>query len=349
MKKITVLLLFAMLLSYMLPAAFAEKDEPFYRIDRDDPEAWTKELANVRLLTEGRYTLKPLSERYGIDSSFTPSLAGMDALNISGSVQYSEQQFRDLAAVLRECAGGDPIYVVDLRLESHALVNGISISRYAQWNSANKGMTLEEVEADELERFGSMPGTTLTAYSGRGNKTLTLDVENWMTEKELAESEGIGYLRICAQDMVWPDAELIDSFIDFVKGLDMNHVWLHFHCLAGYGRTGIFMCLYDMMKNPDVPLEDIVARQAMTGSEYLLRTYMRPTPGSDKPTMIRFLYQYIQENRESNYEVKWSDWLLTQEVPETEYPEEFPVVPGQFFELFPMPTAEPQNDLGIAS
>ena len=91
----------------------------------------------MRLLTEGKYTLKPLSSRYGIDPSYVPSLAGMDALNISGSAQYSEQQFRQLAQTLRECAGTDPIYVVDLRLESHALVNGIALSRYARRNAAN--------------------------------------------------------------------------------------------------------------------------------------------------------------------------------------------------------------------
>ena len=79
------------------------------------------------------------------------------------------------------------------------------------------------------------------------------------------------------------------------------------------GRTGTFMCIYDMMKNPDVPLEDIVLRQAMTGSSYLLYPGI---PGEKKREKyrtksenIRLVYEYIQENRESDYEVTWSEWL----------------------------------------
>ena len=307
MKKfLSILLLFAVL-SCILALGCAEPEQPYYRIDRNDPEA---ELSNLRLLTAGKYTLKPLSSRSGVDSDYMPSLEGMDTLHISGSVEFSEQQFRTLARTLRECAGGDPIYIVDLRQESHALVNGVSISLYASRNAANKGMTTAQVEADERQRFGSLPGTTLVAYAARSDTPQTIAVERCMTERELAQSEGIGYLRIAATDMCWPDANLIDDFIRFVKSVNMNHVWLHFHCLAGYGRTGIFMCIYDMMKNPQVPLKDIVTRQAMTGSEYLLHSSGTALSiEEDKSKMIALAYQYIQENRATNYKVRWSDWV----------------------------------------
>lgn len=311
MKRIIALLNILALLAFAMAAGLAEPEEPYFRIDRDDPEAWSRELANVRLLTKGRYTLKPLRSRSGEDTGHVPSLEGMDTLNISGSAQYSERQFRDLATTLRECAGDDPIYVVDLRQESHALVNGIALSVYAGRNSANRGMTAAQVEADERQRFGSLPGTTFTAYTSGRNKTpVTIDARTWMAERALAESEGFGYLRIAATDMLWPDAALIDEFIEFVQGLDMDHVWLHFHCQAGFGRTGVFMCIYDMMKNPGVPLEDIVTRQAMTGSEYLLHSWGGTLSiDGDKSKMIRLVYDYIQENRASDYEVRWSDWV----------------------------------------
>ena len=307
MKKILSALLIIAVLPYLLALGFAEPEQPYYRIDRSDPDA---ELSNLRLLTAGKYTLKALSSRYGVDPDYTPSLEGMDALHISGSVEFSEKQFRELAKTLRECAGDDPIYIVDLRQESHALVNGVSISLYGSGNAANKGMTTAQVEADERQRFGSMPGTTVTAYQGRSAEAQTIEVESVLTERELAQSEGIGYLRIAATDMRWPDPGLVDDFIDFVKGLDMDHVWLHFHCLAGFGRTGIFMCIYDMMKNPGVSVEDIVLRQAMTGGEYLLRSSGSALSiEEDKSKMIRLAYQYIQENRSSNYAVRWSDWM----------------------------------------
>ena len=73
------------------------------------------------------------------------------------------------------------------------------------------------------------------------------------------------------------------------------------------------MCICDMMKNPDVPLEDIVLRQAMTGSSYLLYPGI---PGEKKREKyrtksenIRLVYEYIQENRGSDYKVTWSEWL----------------------------------------
>ena len=309
-------------------AASAEEFEPFYRADRGIG-AWEKPLDNVRLLTEGKYELSPADEEYGLDPSVMPSEAGLDTLHISGSAQFSEDQFRDLADTLRECAGDDPVYVIDLRSESHALVNGISVSYYELHNWGNPGKTLEEIEADEQERFGSMPGTEVTIYNKSGEEKAdeyTFSAESWMTEKELVESEGFGYLRLEALNNHWPEAYLIDEFIEFVKGLDMDHVWLHFHCQAGKGRTGIFMALYDMMKNPDVPLEDIVLRHAMTGSNYFFYT---GEPGSDSYKVplyeeinrnIRLAYEYIQSNRDSNYAVSWSEWLADH--PAAEEPEE---------------------------
>ena len=141
--------------------------EPFYRFDVDSPTAWKEPLSNVRFLTEGAYSLTPLSqeklEKYGLDPDTAPNEKGMDTLNISGSAEFSEDQFRELAAQLRELAKGKDInekdiYVVDCRIEDHALLNGISISWYGDHNWANKGMTLEEAEKDELERFGSLVG-----------------------------------------------------------------------------------------------------------------------------------------------------------------------------------------------
>ena len=238
----------------------------------------------------------------------------MDTLNISGSAEFSEDQFRELAAQLRDYAKGKDIYVVDCRIEGHALLNGISISWYGDHNWANKGKSLEEAEKDEYERFSSLVGKKITAYSVTDNvpgESAEISVDRWMTEKELVESEGFHYLRLPCQDHSWPYEEAVDTFIDFVQSIDTEQAWLHFHCQAGKSRTGIFMAIYDMMKNPDVAFEDIMLRHAMTGSSYFPYVDEKSDIADVyvlRAKRIRQVYDYIQEMN-GNYTVPWSEWI----------------------------------------
>ena len=317
MKRFAALFLILLMTFFTVSAPAQEAFEPFFRVDTDDVDAWKKPLINQRFLTAGAYSFKALDEKYNISPDTVPSTEGLDTLNISGSAEFSEEQFRRLADDLRTLAGDRRIYIVDCRLEDHALLNGISVSWYGSSNWANEGMTLEEAEADEAARFGSLPGTSVIAYTVKNNSrgdALEIPVESWMTERELTETEGFGYIRLPALDHSWPDSVAIDRFIEFVKGLDMDNTWLHFHCQAGKSRTGIFMAVYDMMKNPGVSFEDIALRHAMTGSSYLpyvdvssemADVYARRAEG------FRLIYDYIQENRESGYAASWSEWLAS--------------------------------------
>ena len=319
-KKILVwLLMFSLLLSAGPVSCAKQKEAPLpsVRMDRDDPDSWKRELDNVRLITKDRYEFGEVKEKYGIDPDYVPSDKGLDTLCISGSAQFSQPQFLELAETLRECADGRTVYIIDLRQESHVLVNeGIPLSWYGSHNWENLDMSLEEIEADETERFGAMIGKTVVAY-GRDDDTpvneTKVRIESVMTEEELVRSEGFEYLRLPAKDHTWPQPEVIDSFIDFVKGIEPDKSWLHFHCQAGTGRTGIMMMIYDMMQNPDVSMEDIVIRQTMMGAGYPLYTedsdsYKVPLY-EEKAKMTKLIYEYIQENHKTNYEVPWSQWL----------------------------------------
>ena len=302
-------------------AASGKPAIPFLRIDKDDPAYWKGELGNVRLIAGQLYELREVDEESGIDPDFKPSEKGLDTLCISGSAQFSAPQFRTLASSLRESAGDRTVYIFDLRQESHVLVNeGMPLSWYGVHNWANQGMTLEEVEADESKRIGEMTGKKVKAYARDGDTPIepptVIKVQSVMTEKELVESEGMEYFRLPITDHTWPDAALVDTFVSFVKSVDPEKVWLHFHCHAGKGRTGIMMMIYDMMRNPDVPMQDIAVRHTMLGGGYALYTedsdsYKVPLY-EEKARMTPLFYEYVQENHESNYEVPWSVWLKEQ-------------------------------------
>ena len=320
-RFIRVLPVLAALLGLVSAAAAESGYEPFFRFD-NGMNAWQNPLKNVRLLTRGEYTLTPIQadllKRFGLNPEDRPDTKGIDTLNISGSAEFSENQFRELAKRLRELADGKEIYVVDCRLEGHSLLNGISVSWYGDRNWANNGMTLAEAEADEAERFGALKGTSVAVYEVSGNvrgKSTEMDVRTVMSEKELVESEGFHYLRLPCPDHSWPYEEAVDQFIRFVQTLDKDQVWLHFHCHAGKSRTAIFMEIYDMMKNPDVSFEDIMLRHAMTGSSYIPYA----DPKSDiadvymlRAKRIRQVYAYLQEMN-GNYTMSWSEWLSGKE------------------------------------
>ena len=278
-KKLLSLLL-ALTLFACAVSAYAEV---FIRVDRDDPEAWQKDLANVRFLTEER---------------------------MSGSAQFSGGQFRTLAAQLNEQA--QDVWVVDCRMESHGLINGIAVSWCGENNDANRGRTVEEIEAEEAG-LSSLIGTTVTAYTAVNDQPaegVELAVETWETERELVQGEGFRYLRLVCPDHCWPPADVIDAFIVFARDLP-DDAWLHFHCQAGSGRTGAFMTIWEMMGKPDASVEDILKHQAETGSGNLLDISAPEKSHAQKERCVlaRAMYLYIQENRASRYVLPWSEWL----------------------------------------
>ena len=314
---------FMFCMAIAVPAVAESGFTPFFRFDLDSPDAYRHPLVNVRFLTEGAWSLTPIDpakcEQYGIVPGALPDTAGLDTLNISGSAEFSEGQFRELADGIRSLAGDRQVWIVDCRLESHALLNGISVSRYGDHNWANKGMTLEEAEADEISRFGKLPGTSVTVYTAANNEPegpREIAVERWMTERELVESEGFRYLRLACNDHSWPEEEAVYTFLSFADeiGRDVGYenVWLHFHCQAGKSRTGIFMAIYDMIRNPDVSFEDIMLRHAMTGSSYFPYVNEKSELAdvyAMRARRIRQVYDYLQERNSGKTDAVWSEWL----------------------------------------
>lgn len=90
-RKITI---FASVLIFLFNVvAVAEQNTaPFIRMDRDEPEAWKRELDNVRFIKGNLYSLQKTNAKYKIEDA-SPNEEGLADLCISGSAQFSLPQF----------------------------------------------------------------------------------------------------------------------------------------------------------------------------------------------------------------------------------------------------------------
>lgn len=253
------------------------------------------------------------------DPSYVPTRRGLDGLNISGSARPTKKQLEELAVTLKQKAGNMPVYLVDLRSETHAIINGHHLSQYGFQNWVNIGKSKNEIVEHEKQLVNSLKGEKIT-YAKIGSSTnyepknaVEVEVSEALTEEELVTSLGMKYQRITALDHVFQKDAIIDDFLEFYRSLPADGAWVHFHCQAGRGRTTFFMCLYDMLRNPDVPLKDIIYRQTLIGGTSMLndgtgQAEWRQDLFKEISVMMPVIYAYVQENVKNGYSVPWSTW-----------------------------------------
>ena len=285
-----------------------------WRIDSKDKDKLPRNFRTAN--SAYRKDADPKKAGEGFEAN--PSRKGLATLYASGSAEFSAKEFDKMVPVLKEQAKG-PIYIVDLRQESHGLINGTAVSWYGERDWGNLGKSKRAALRDEKTRLKSVRGKDVTmAKLGKDKKPVapvTVKAESVMQEEQLVKSRGLRYFRIAATDHVWPSAANIDEFINFTRTMPAN-AWLHFHCQAGAGRTTAYMAMYDMMKNPDVSLGDILSRQYLLGGNYVAYEIAKPKPDQwkadyyhQKAHMVEKFYQYVQENHADGFKTSWSQWL----------------------------------------
>ena len=238
--------------------------------------------------------------------------------NTSASAQLSAKSIPLLYDVLkRETLSNTPIYIVDLRQESHGLANGVPVSWYEEHNHANLGKSVNDIEQDEMNRLKSILGKMvefipLGKHDEATLSKLVMPIEIIQNEKSAAESAGFKYVRFSAADMIFPEPATVDEFIKFYFSLPQKY-WLHFHCHAGHGRTTTFLVFYDILTYPDLSLEEIVQRQYSLGGSDLLAVDSAEDWYSikrrERAERLRLFYQYVQEQRESKFSTTWTEWI----------------------------------------
>lgn len=274
----------------------------------------------------GQFDRTPINDHPLPEPDYRPSRTGFDKLCISGSSRFSLKELEMLTDTINRVADGRTKVMIDLRGECHGLVNGAHMSWYGQNNWSNIGRHREDIVAEEAAIFDSLPGKTITtaeissdnAYQPMDIADMEVTAELTMTERQAVEQQGWTYYRVTALDHAFPSDEVIDQFLDIYRALPAN-AWLHFHCHKGNGRTTTFMSFYDMLRNPDVPLKDILYRQALIGGGNLYyngddesaELAWRVPLYQETNMLIPLLYDYVQDNRNNGYQSSWSEWKKT--------------------------------------
>lgn len=245
----------------------------------------------------------------GVPDKFPRNFRVVDTQNfyVSASGQPTFSELKNIFYRLKNIVPDDKkIYIVDLRQESHGFADEYPVSWYILKNKANVGKTFSEIERDEIKRLKNLRGK-LTTFEPLGNydtehfNAVTFAPEVTLTEKQAAESEGFNYVRFYVQDMTTPSPEVVDEFLTFLSEID-SETWLHFHCHAGHGRTTTFLVMYEILRQPELALEDIVQRQYKLGGSNLLAS-------ETHEKFIKLFYKYAHELQEKKTALTWQNWL----------------------------------------
>ena len=263
-----------------------------------------------------RSTQDPFHENHG--GSQSPSRVGLRELHAVTSAQFSEKTLKNALLTIQ-----GPVWIVDLRRESHGFVNGIPISWYKPHNDSNRDISTqmllqrEQTMLSELREHNPLVIQRIikkTVGIIHSSEPFDVLVKILETEQQLTKRLGLSYRRLQVQDRNRPDDAVVDEFIQIVKSLPPNTT-LYFHCRGGKGRSTTFMILYDMLKNAKtVSLEDIVLRQKMLGGTNVLNTKVKPggewmaQMRKDRKAFVEQFYQYATDP--AGYpKSTWQEWL----------------------------------------
>ena len=226
-------------------------------------------------------------------------LRDIPTLNISGSAQFTKDQLLNLKNSINK----DNICIVDLRQESHGMINDLAISFLNPYKDLNNGFTTEQTIKAENSLLNKIKiGNTIQLYKHTGIFIKDITVDFISNESQLVTEADMQYKRFAVKDNSAPTPDIVHEFVEFIKNKP-DDIHLHFHCAAGKGRTTSFMVMYQAMKNnSNLTLEQLLSYQYNIGGVNL----------HDNNIQYNFLEDfcnYVQKNKDSNYSISYSQWI----------------------------------------
>jgi len=229
--------------------------------------------------------------------------------HISASCQFSEKGLKEIIATIPS----KNLIILDLREEPHGFVNGHAISWRKERNWMNIGKTAENIEENEVQRLKKLKTQKLAILRHKKGWQLPRLVmpNEVMTERALADSLGIRYLRMPITDHVKPTDSLIDEFVEFFVKMEPAD-WVHVHCSAGKGRTSTILAMYDMLTCAHVlSFETIIQKQKKEGRIDLMALPSEKKWKSpyfiERQAFLREFYAYCKEQGPIPL-LSWSEW-----------------------------------------
>ena len=220
-------------------------------------------------------------------------------LNISGSSQFTKSQINNL----NEAINKPNICIVDLRQESHGMLNDFAISFFSPYTDLNNGLTTEEVIKKENSQLSSIKiGSDVDIYHKTGRLFKEVTAEFVSNEDSIVTNDNMQYKRYAVKDNGSPTPIIVDNFVEFIKNKPTD-LHIHFHCDAGEGRTTLFMAMYQtMLNNTNLSLNQIISYQYNIGGVLL-------TDNKNQLEFLQEFYNYVSENKSTNYEKTYSQWI----------------------------------------
>lgn len=251
-------------------------------------------------------------------------ITGFNQLHISGSGQYSWLELKELISHIhkKHKVSRDKIYVLDFREEPHAFINDVAVSWFYGALDVQQNKSSSDVIDSELKRVDQVRAfphvfinTVKKADDGMpiSKKTALYPLKVVMREQEAVKSLGANYVRVPVTDHFRPEERDVDDFVKLVKGLPSD-AWLHFKCRGGKGRTTTFMSLFDIIQNPGVAIDHILARQKAIGGTELTKATAKSGQEWKLPLakyrlrLVQVFYEY-RHAQDGWDKMKFSDWV----------------------------------------
>lgn len=248
---------------------------------------------------------------------------GLSDLHAAGGGQFSRASLEKILSKLHT----KNLLVIDLRQESHGMLNGNAISWYGKRNAANADKTRNEIDEDQSRLLTALGEEEVAVVSKILKKSADGAIEKvkpteymvhqTSAEKDLVTNMKLRYKRIYVQDYHAPSDKEVDRFLAIVSTVPANK-WIYFHCRAGVGRTSVFLTMYDMLHNAKkVSFEDILARQVALGGKDLTafpaKKHFKYPWAVERLDFIKKFYQYAHDNKDG-YKTSWSQWVKERKV-----------------------------------